>query len=77
MQWGLDIVELLPMAPTQKRFLLAAIDYFSKWVDVEAYDTIKDIDVRNFVWQTIVCRFNIPRALVFEIGIQFNNRIFL
>ncbi|RVW60675.1 hypothetical protein CK203_048880 [Vitis vinifera] len=54
-----------------------AIDYFSKWVDVEAYDTIKDINVRNFVWQTIVCRFSILRALVFETGIQFNNHIFL
>ena len=30
--WGMDIVALLPIAVTQKKFLLVATDYFSKWV---------------------------------------------
>ena len=60
----------------QKHFLLVATDYFSKWVKVETYATIKDTKVWNFVWRTIVCWFNIPSALVFGNDIQFNNRIF-
>ena len=34
-QWGIDIVGLFPIAPTQKKLLLVATDYFSKWIEVE------------------------------------------
>nr|CAN72281.1 hypothetical protein VITISV_037253 [Vitis vinifera] len=47
-QWGMDIVEPLPAAPAQKKFLLIATDYFSKWVEAEAYASIKDKDVTKF-----------------------------
>ena len=39
----MDIVDPLPIAAAQ--FLLIATDYFSKWVEVEAYANIKDKDV--------------------------------
>ncbi|RVW98441.1 hypothetical protein CK203_026751 [Vitis vinifera] len=48
-QWGMDIVGPLPATPAQKKFLLVATDYFSKWVEVEAYASIKDKDVTKFV----------------------------
>ena len=48
-QWGMDIVGPLPLAATQKKFLLVAIDYFSKWVEVEAYANIKEKNVTKFV----------------------------
>ncbi|XP_075500042.1 uncharacterized protein LOC142538613 [Primulina tabacum] len=34
-QWGLDIVGPFPIARAQKKFLLVAVDYFSKWVEAE------------------------------------------
>ena len=55
----MDIVGPLPVAPTQKKFLLVATYYFSKWVEAEAYASIKDKDVMKFVWKNIVCRFGI------------------
>ena len=48
-QWEMDIVDLLPIATTQKRFLLVATNYFSKWVEADAYASIKDKDVSKFV----------------------------
>ncbi|RVW96537.1 Retrovirus-related Pol polyprotein from transposon 17.6 [Vitis vinifera] len=47
-QWGMDIVGPLRAAPAQKKFLLVATDYFSKWVEAEAYASIKDKDVTKF-----------------------------
>ncbi|RVW85558.1 hypothetical protein CK203_037577 [Vitis vinifera] len=41
----MDIVGPLPTAPAQKKFLLVATDYFSKWGEAEAYVNIKDKDV--------------------------------
>ncbi|XP_073049671.1 uncharacterized protein [Primulina eburnea] len=34
-QWGMDIVGPFPVARVQKKFLLVAVDYFSKWVEAE------------------------------------------
>lgn len=48
-QWRMDIVGPLPMAAAQKKFMLVAIDYFRKWVEAEAYVSIKDKDVSKFV----------------------------
>ena len=41
-QWGIDIVGPLPIAPTQKKFMLVATDYFSKWIEAEAFASIKE-----------------------------------
>lgn len=62
--WGMDIVRPLPTAASQKKFLLIATDYFSKWVEVEAYANIKDKDVTKFVWKNIVCQFGILQTIV-------------
>ena len=48
-QWGIDIVESLPTTPAQKKLLPVATDYFSKWVEAEAFPSIKDRDVTKFV----------------------------
>ena len=52
---GIDIVGLLPTAPAQKKLLLVATYYFSKWIKAEDFTSIKDKDVVQFVWKNIVC----------------------
>ena len=66
----MDIVGPLPTAPAQKKFLLVATDYFSKWVEAKAYASIKDKDVTKFVWKNIVCRFGIPQTIIADNGPQ-------
>ena len=66
----------LPTAATQKKFLLAATDYFSKWVEVEAYASIKDKDVTKFVWKNIICCFGIPQTIIADNGPQFDSITF-
>ncbi|RVW64617.1 hypothetical protein CK203_048525 [Vitis vinifera] len=51
-QWRMDIVGPLPIATAQKKSLLVATDYFSKWVEAEAYANIKDKDVTKFFRRT-------------------------
>ena len=75
-QWGMDIVEPLPAAPAQKKFLLIATDYFSKWVEAEAYASIKDKDGTKFVWKNIICRFGIPQTIIADNGPQFDSITF-
>ena len=44
-QWGIDIVGPLPTVPAQKKLLLVATNYFSKWIEAEAFSLVKDRDV--------------------------------
>ncbi|XP_075483685.1 uncharacterized protein LOC142523839 [Primulina tabacum] len=70
-QWGLDIVGPFPIAGAQKKFLLVAVDYFSKWVEAKALAKITEKEVMKFLWKNIVCRFGIPRRLISDNGRQF------
>ena len=76
-QWGIDIVGPLPTAPAQKKLLLVATDYFNKWIEADAFASIKDRDVTRFIWKNIVCRFGIPRSIVSNNGPQFDSRVYL
>ena len=75
-QWGLDIIGPFPTVVWQLKFLVVDIDYFTKWVEVEALATITEKNVQSFVWRYIVCRFGIPRVLVSDNGKQFDNDSF-
>ena len=54
--------------------MLVAIEYFSKWVEAEAFASIAEPRVMDFIWQNIVCRFGIPRIFVMDNGRQFSGR---
>uniref|UniRef100_A0A2N9F5L1 RNase H type-1 domain-containing protein n=1 Tax=Fagus sylvatica TaxID=28930 RepID=A0A2N9F5L1_FAGSY len=59
-QWGLDIMGPFPIGRRQLKFLVMAIDYFTKWVEAEPLATITEKNVQNFVWKAVICRFGIP-----------------
>ena len=72
-QWGLDILGLLPIGTGQCKFIIVAVDYFTKWTEAEPLATITEQKIRTFVWSSIICKFGIPRALVSDNGNQFDN----
>ena len=45
-QWGLDILGPFPRATGNRRFVLVAIDYFTKWVEADALANIRDVDIK-------------------------------
>ena len=75
-QWGIDIVGLLPTASTQKKLLLVATDYFIKLTEAEAFASIKDKEVTQFIWKNIICRFSIPQTIISDNGPQFDSLVY-
>ena len=67
-QWGIDIIGPLPQGKGQVKFLLVAIDYFTKWVEVKALATITKARIHYFVWKNIICRFGIPQTIISDNG---------
>ena len=60
----------------QVRFLLVAIDYFTKWVEAEALATITEAKIQSFVWKNIICKFGIPMTIISDNGQQFDSQGF-
>ena len=75
-QWGLDILGPLPLGKGQCKFIIVAVDYFTKWAEAEPLATITEQKIRNFMWRDIICRFGTSRALVSDNGKQFDNAKF-
>jgi hypothetical protein len=71
-KWGVDIVGLMPSGKGNKKFVVVAVDYFTKWAEAEALAAITTDNVIKFLWKSIVCRFGIPYAMVTDNGKQFD-----
>ena len=65
-----------PTAVRQLKFLVVGINYFTKWVEAEALATITEKNIRSFVWRNIICKYVIPRVIIFDNGKQFDNSTF-
>ncbi|XP_063948038.1 uncharacterized protein LOC135152135 [Daucus carota subsp. sativus] len=71
MKWGMDIVGKMPTAPGQKVFMLAMTDYFSKWIEAEAFRQVTSKEVISFIKRNILCKFGVPSEIVCDNGSQF------
>lgn len=65
-----------PTSTAQKKFVIVAIDHFTKWVEVEAVPTITKARIQHFFWKEIICRFGLPHTLITDNGKQFDNEKF-
>ncbi|XP_026378930.1 uncharacterized protein LOC113273423 [Papaver somniferum] len=69
-KWGVDIVGPLRVGTGQRKYLIMATDYFTKWVKASALRHIRDHDVFKFLFEHIICRFGILAAIVSDNGAQ-------
>nr|KYP59088.1 hypothetical protein KK1_014516 [Cajanus cajan] len=67
----MDILGPFPLAKGQLKFLLVAIDYFTKWIEVCPLAKITTENIWKFTWKSIICRFKILHSLVTDNDRQF------
>jgi hypothetical protein len=75
-RWGLDLLGPLPPAQGNLRYVVLAVEYFSKWIEAKPLATITSAIVQKFFWQNIVCRFGVPKAITVDNGTQFDAETF-
>jgi hypothetical protein len=52
------------------------VEYFSKWIEAKPLATITSVTVQKFFWQTIVCRFGVPKAITVDNRTKFDVEAF-
>jgi hypothetical protein len=75
-RWGLDLLGPLPPAQGNLKYVVVAVEYFSKWIEAKLLATITSATVQKFFWQNIVCRFGVPKAITVDNGTQFDAETF-
>ncbi|XP_076945439.1 uncharacterized protein LOC143616513 [Bidens hawaiensis] len=70
-KWAIDITLPFPEAPGRVKFLIVAIDYFTKWVEAKRVASINAASVKKIIWEFIICLFGLPMNLVSDNGTQF------
>ncbi|XP_065049834.1 uncharacterized protein LOC135679779 [Musa acuminata AAA Group] len=73
-QWGLDLLGPFPPASGQRRYIVVAIDYFTRWPEAESLAAITEQQIEKFIWKNIVTRFGLPRTIVTDNGTQFSGK---
>ncbi|GJV55506.1 reverse transcriptase domain-containing protein [Tanacetum coccineum] len=54
-KWEIDIAGPFSEGPGKFKFLIVAIDYFTKWIKEKPVATITGHQIKKFVWDNIVC----------------------
>ncbi|VFQ72064.1 unnamed protein product [Cuscuta campestris] len=75
-RWGIDLVGALPKGAGQARWIVVAIDYFTKWVEAEPLAGITGRQMIDFVGTNILCRFVVPKQIISDNGTQFEEAEF-
>ncbi|XP_074325427.1 uncharacterized protein LOC141663523 [Apium graveolens] len=57
--WGIDILGPFPVASGQRKFIVVAIDYFTKWIKAKALAKITTKQIAQFFWENVICRIEL------------------
>ncbi|GKE10161.1 reverse transcriptase domain-containing protein, partial [Tanacetum coccineum] len=75
-KWGIDIAGPFLEGPGKVKFLIVAVDYFTKWIEAKPVATLTGNHIKKFMWDNIVCRFRLPGDIILDNGKQFRDNPF-
>jgi ribonuclease HI len=74
--WGIDMIgPISPKASNGHRFILVAIDYFTKWIEAASYANVTRNVVIRFLKNNIICRYGLPERIITDNGSNLNNKM--
>ncbi|RVW67504.1 Retrovirus-related Pol polyprotein from transposon 17.6 [Vitis vinifera] len=74
--WGIDIIgKVSPKSSSGHEFILAAIDYFTKWVEATSYARLTSAKVASFIRSHIICRYGVPHELISDRGVHIRAEV--
>jgi hypothetical protein len=74
-RWGMDIVGPLPIAQGNFKFVVVAIEYFTKWIEARPLASITSTTIRKFFWQKSYVDLECPKSSLLTTGSNSTARI--
>ena len=73
--FNIDVAGPLVTTRRGNRYILVAVDHFSKWVEALAVPNFTAETTANFVFNKIICKFGIPQTIITDQGINFESQL--
>ena len=74
--WVMDIIgKISPKSSNGHEYILVAIDYFTKWVEVASYARLTVARVAKFIISHIIFRYGVPHELISDRGVYFKGEV--
>jgi hypothetical protein len=76
--WGIDVIgPVNPKASNGHRFILVAIDYFTKWVEAGSFAHVTQKVVKKFIERDLICRYGPPKKIITNNAQNFNGKMII
>jgi IS30 family transposase len=72
-QVGMDVMGPLPITKSGKRYIVMAVDHFTKWVEIRALESNDAQSIASFFYEDVICRHGVPEILTTDQGTEFIN----
>ena len=70
---GIDVMGPLPRTLTGKRYIILAVDFFTKYIEATAVEDADAQTVTKFIHSDIICRHEVPKEITSDRGTEFLN----
>src|SRR3954449_3153480 len=74
-QIGIDFVGPLPRTQREKKYIIVAMDYLTKWPEARAVSEATAEAAANFIYEQIICQHGCPQIILSDRGTHFNNNM--
>jgi hypothetical protein len=74
--WGLDLLGPFTLTTGQLKHLIVVVDYYTKWIVLEALASIAFVKAQNFVFRQIISLLGIPAEIICFNRTQITNKEF-
>ncbi|GJZ85501.1 reverse transcriptase domain-containing protein [Tanacetum coccineum] len=75
-KWGIDIAGPFPEGPSKVKFLIVAMDYFTKRIKANHVATITGNQIKKFVFDNVVYKFGLPGEIISDNEMQYRDNPF-
>jgi transposase InsO family protein len=72
---GIDVMGPLPVTTTSKRYIILAVDFFTKYTEGVAVEEADAQTVVKFLHSDIICRHGVPKEITSDRGTEFLNKL--
>src|ERR1044072_2706106 len=74
-RWRIDIVRPLPTTEDGTRYIVVAMDYFSRWPEARPLKHANATTVATFIYEEIIYRYGPPKVIQSNQGTHFVNQV--
>ncbi|KAG2216804.1 hypothetical protein INT45_013816 [Circinella minor] len=75
--WYQIVMDIKHFRPSRSgnRYVIVAIDYFTKWVEAKALRYANATEVALFLYEDVICRHGCPAIVINDNGLPFANKL--